>query len=182
MSKFPIWVWFIIPTVVIIVAGAVVLSRTPQKNPKDENKPAPVSASIEGVQEFEIASRQHIASGTAATDHNSNPPTSGQHWPTPAKNGVFEKTLPDEQVLHSLEHGYIWISYKVDAPEEIIQNLKNIVQEDDWKLILSPREKNDSQITIASWGRLLKMDEPDYDKVREFIRAFRNKGPEKTPN
>jgi hypothetical protein len=81
-----------------------------------------------------------------------------------------------------MEHGHVWISYKPDAGEEIIGRLKEIVGEDDWKVILTPREKNDSKIALAAWGRLLKMDEPDYEKVNDFIRTYRNRGPEQTPD
>jgi len=90
--------------------------------------------------------------------------------------------LPDERVLHNLEHGYIWISYKPETSPETINNIKKIVNEDDWKIVMAPRAENDSQINLAAWGRLLKMDEPDYQKIKDFIETYKNRGPEKTPD
>jgi len=34
---------------------------------------------------------------------------------------------------------------------------------------------------LVAWGRVLAMDEPDYAKVEEFIKTYRNRGPENTP-
>ena len=46
--------------------------------------------------------------------YKTNPPTSGDHDPTPAEDGVYEADSPPdvEQSVHSLEHGRINIQYK----------------------------------------------------------------------
>ncbi|MBI2598945.1 DUF3105 domain-containing protein, partial [Candidatus Curtissbacteria bacterium] len=49
------------------------------------------------------------------------------------------------------------------------------------KIVLAPRAANDSKIALVAWGRLLKLDEINEQKVKEFIRTYRNRGPEKTP-
>lgn len=183
MDRIPLVVWFLAPTIVIIVAGAWLLSSTNILS--GENNPdvlSVVASPVENVEEFEPSGRNHISDGAAATNHLTNPPTSGDHWSAPANNGVYDKPLADQRVVHNLEHGYIWISYKQDTPADVIQNLKQIAEEDDWKIILSPRDTNDSQIALAAWGRLLNMNEPNYDKIKEFIKTYRNRGPEKTPS
>lgn len=43
--------------------------------------------------------------------YNSNPPTSGSHFPVWAKKGVYDRVISDGYLIHSLEHGYIVISY-----------------------------------------------------------------------
>ncbi|MBI2012813.1 DUF3105 domain-containing protein, partial [Candidatus Curtissbacteria bacterium] len=43
------------------------------------------------------------------------------------------------------------------------------------------REANDAKIACVAWGRVLTLDEPDYGKIEDFIRTYRNRGPEKTP-
>lgn len=155
-----------------------------------------VDSPVEGTVEYPIESRGHVSVGTDVTNYNSNPPNSGDHWEQPAKAGVYENELPDEQVIHSLEHGYVWISYRPQAvtPEaspggelkagisdEDKKSLEDLVKKDDWKIILAPRERNDSVIALSSWGRVLKMDSLDLNKVKEFIKTYRDRGPEKTP-
>ncbi|MCR4324061.1 MAG: DUF3105 domain-containing protein [Candidatus Curtissbacteria bacterium] len=179
MRRVPIAVWFILPTLVILVIGIWFFSKN-STNTNDELKPAEVSKEVEGVQVFPIAGREHISEATKSADYNSNPPTSGQHWSTPAKNGIYETELPDERVVHNLEHGNIWISYKKEISADVLNKLKEIVNKDDWKMIMTPREVNDSKIVVAAWGRLLKMEEPDYVRIEEFIKTYRNRGPENT--
>src|SRR3990172_3707011 len=43
--------------------------------------------------------------------YNSNPPTSGPHFSTWAKKGVYDRVLSDGYLIHSLEHGYVVISH-----------------------------------------------------------------------
>ena len=131
---------------------------------------------------IEDQGRAHINVGASHPVYNSNPPTSGWHYEEWESKGVYKEQQPDEGLIHNLEHGYIWISYKPEISPDVINNIKNIVNEDDWKIVMAPRAENDSQITLAAWGRLLKMNEPDYQKIKDFIETYRNRGPEKTPD
>ena len=45
------------------------------------------------------------------TKYNSNPPTSGPHLPTWVKPGVYDAPQSEGELIHSLEHGYVIISY-----------------------------------------------------------------------
>lgn len=196
LSRIPIIVWFLIPTILIVGVGVWFFSKSSDMKPTtDQMKPDAVSTPVSGTVEYEPVSRTHITAGTAGSDYNSNPPTSGVHWPSPAKNGVFDKPLPDEQVIHNLEHGYVWISYREEQKEatpgaevkpglssDEVKQLVDIVKDDDWKVILTPRVKNDTKIALASWGRLLNLEEMDADKIKDFIKTYRNRGPEKTPD
>lgn len=183
LSRVPVLVWFLVPTLVLVIGAVWFLGTMGTGSKKeDSGKPESVSTPVLGTVDYEVVGRNHITEGTSGTGYTTNPPISGPHWPSPANNGIYEVELPDEKVIHNLEHGYIWISYKPDVGDEVKKKLYEIVQGDDWKIVLMPRSKNDSKIALAAWGRLLKMDEPDYDKIREFIKTYRNRGPEKTPN
>ena len=110
-----------------------------------------------------------------------NPPVSGWHYSQPAEWGIYDKEMPDQTLIHNLEHGGIWISYKPDAPQELIDNLKKLAGEYKRKVILTPRAANDSLIALAAWGRLDKFDYWDEARIKKFIKAFKNKGPEFVP-
>ena len=125
---------------------------------------------------FPSQGEQHIAVGSAHPAYNSNPPTSGWHYATPADWGVHVNELPDEQILHNLEHGGIWISYKGIADAEKAE-LERISRTDS-KIIVTPRSANDSAIALASWGRVQKLMEFDAAVIVKFIKANKNKSPE----
>src|SRR3972149_2843298 len=52
----------------------------------------------------------------AEITYNSNPPTSGSHFPIWAKPGVYDRFISAGYFIHSLEHGYIVISYNCEKP------------------------------------------------------------------
>src|SRR3989344_32229 len=111
LRRIPVLVWFIAPTLVVLAVGVWFFTTNPAVlgEKTDSDKPLAVSKPVEGTLEFEIVGRQHIASGTAGSGYISNPPTSGNHWASPVKAGVYDKQLPDEQLIHNMEHAYVWI-------------------------------------------------------------------------
>lgn len=46
--------------------------------------------------------------------YNSNPSTSGNHFPIWAKRGLYDRVISDGYLIHSLEHGYVVLSYNCD--------------------------------------------------------------------
>ena len=120
--------------------------------------------------------REHIAFGQTA-EYNSNPPTSGPHYAALANFGVYQEELLDGQVIHNLEHGGIWISYK-DVDDETKAKIEEIGKRFPGSVIVSPRAENDALIVLASWARLLKMESFDEDLIIEYIRTNRNRSPE----
>lgn len=112
----------------------------------------------------------------------SNPPVSGWHYADTAEWGIYDKELSDQLLIHNLEHGGIWISYKPSvAPPEIIDNLKAVASKFKTKIILTPREANNDMIALAAWGRLDKFNYFDEARILKFIKTYKDKGPEFVP-
>lgn len=161
-------IWFVI--VGLIVAGTYWIIDYSRKAEGD--KPGEAIAD-QGA--------QHIAIGAEHEPYNSNPPTSGPHYAEPAKWGIYEESLADEQLIHNLEHGGIWISYRDATDQDLIAKLKDVASDYTVKLIMTPRSENDSAIAVAAWGRLLKLDSFDQRQIQDFIKTFINQGPEQVP-
>lgn len=126
--------------------------------------------------------REHITTAEHPA-YNSNPPTSGPHFSQPAEWGIYKEELPDETLIHNLEHGGIWISYKPEIFEDVRKKLEAFYEQYGRKIIVTPRAKNDNDIALAAWNRLDKFSAAEYadERVEKFIKAFRNKGPEYVP-
>lgn len=129
---------------------------------------------------FQAQSRDHIQSGAEHPTYNSNPPTGGWHHDQPAQSGIYDTEFSDEQLVHNLEHSHIWIAYKLDLPAEQVELLTEIAKDYGSKIIMAPRQANDSPVALVAWEHLLKMEMVDEALVREFIEAYRGiAGPEK---
>ena len=128
-------------------------------------------------------SRDHIAFGSQHPTYNSNPPTGGWHYGAAVQTGIYDKEFSDEQVLHNLEHGHVWIAYEPDLDTESINKLAEIAKDYGSKIIMTPRPANDSPIALVAWQYLLKLDTVDENIVRQFIETHRGiAGPEKIPD
>lgn len=131
-------------------------------------------------QAIEIQGQAHIAVGAPHEPYNSDPPTSGPHYASPARSGFYPEGLPDEQLVHNLEHGEIWISYRPGVPEVVVERLSKYPS---IFVIVTAREANDTDIALAAWGRLDKFDlhagELDEQRINDFILRYRDQGPEK---
>ena len=74
----------------------------------------------------------HLTSDTANfDDYKSNPPTQGQHRPTPAQDGAYAAgNEPDpENWVHTLEHGRIILMYKKGASKGAIAGVTELYNE-----------------------------------------------------
>ena len=62
----------------------------------------------------------HVPVGQSVA-YNTIPPTSGDHWAIPAACGFYEDEVPDETIVHNLEHGNIVVSYNFTGRQELEQ-------------------------------------------------------------
>ncbi len=137
-----------------------------------------------------IVSGEHV---TTAVDYSSfsNPPSYGPHHAflvgdnggaiTPRPTGVYLTEQPDEDLVHNLEHGHVWISYNpaLLSPADVTA-LRNLVEAGgtDAGVILTPRSKNTEAIALTSWTHQQTLDSFVAETVRDFVVTNRGHGPE----
>ena len=133
---------------------------------------------------------RHIQVGEQHEPYNSDPPTSGPHYAEPAQAGFYDQALPDEQLVHNLEHGYIVIWYNCTdmantACEALKVQIRTVMDRagtvglsSSTKLIAVPRLSLPSPIAATSWGRLYQPNAFKPDELLIFIKEFRNHAPE----
>lgn len=150
-----------------------------------------------------LMGRTHVKMGEKIK-YNSNPPTSGEHFSEWTKSGIYDKPSDDGYQVHSLEHGYVIISYNCGIQNQksnikdqkegtksaemdkscltFVDKLKDLVKADSWKMILMVRPSLDTDFALTAWGKIDKFNSKDatLDRVKAFIEAFRNRGPEQT--
>ena len=167
------WIWIGVAVIgVLLLVGVVAWSIQKAKQP------------VFG-EAVPIQGQQHIALDQSHPPYNSDPPTSGWHYAEPAEAGFYESSLPDEQLVHNLEHGHVIISYdcaRVADCEDVKTELRGLVGRfQRWKIVAVARENADAAIALTAWGRIDKLDSYDEDRVDAFVKRWRNRGPENTP-
>jgi len=169
------------PGYLMIGAGVIILAFIlvviVRNTIAEQNPPGDLSIPDTSIS-YPNQGQTHIEIGAAHPAYNSNPPTSGWHYVDPAPWGVYDQQIPDEVLVHNLEHGGIWLSYKDPTNQDIINQLKDIAGRFPTHMIVEPRPQNDSPVAVAAWGHLLKMDTVNADTIYSFIRRYRKHGPE----
>jgi len=134
-----------------------------------------------------MTSSPHIDKDTDPEQYNSDPPTSGKHYPEEATAGFYDSndyTYPAGYLVHNLEHGYVIFWYNCDLLDETgCSELKSQIRStmDELggvKLIAYPWTSLDVPLVMTSWGRLQRFEKFDAEQAKAFYRANLNKAPE----
>ena len=144
---------------------------------------SPPKAPILGTQ-YADQGQKHVPEGTPVK-YNSNPPSSGDHYQSPAPKGAYEQGIPDGMAIHNLEHGYIWVAYRPDLPADQVKKLKGLFSSPfsnprfvPSKAIVAPRPNNPAPISIVSWRWTMNLDSFDEEKLTQFYLQHVSKSPE----
>jgi hypothetical protein len=105
-----------------------------------------------------------------ALDYTMSPPAGGPHNAVWLNCGVYSEPVPNENAVHDLEHGAVWITYAPDLSQSDIDKLK--AKTPSTYAVLSPYEGLDAPIAISAWGAQLKLTDPDDPALQAFIDRY----------
>ncbi len=129
-----------------------------------------------------LQSVSHVPEGKKV-GYSDAPPTSGEHWSRPASCGFYTEDLPDERIVHNLEHGNIVVSYNFTNPAQVTglrDALEDIELFDDWGVARPYDRIADGQVAIAAWGHLHIMNGVSPGELALFFEALAGvNGPER---
>lgn len=171
-------------TIVIFVGGVWFLSA------QNANESKKLDTPLLG-QKIDDMGGIHVRRGESHIAYNSNPPTSGPHWADgTAGPGVHDKEVPDELLVHSLEHGAAILSYRADLSRDQIKFLTDAFYQSSGKTIMVPRKSLTSDVALTSWNRLQTINNIDtasssaqmtQKQIKDFLETNNDRGPESAP-
>ena len=154
-----------------VVALAVILGTVfAIRSAQDEQQSVADAAKedIEGVQEFETPSNEHVE---IEVDYPETPPVGGDHNPVWLNCGVYTEPVPEENVVHSLEHGAVWLTYQPDLDEDQVATLEDFAADEDY-LVVSPYEEQESPVVATAWGLQLELESTDDPRLAVFVEKY----------
>jgi len=135
----------------------------------------PEEEAIEGLVAIPIASAEHVALDVEV-QYTSFPPAGGPHFEIWQNCGFYTVELRHELVVHSLEHGAVWVTYRSDASSADLESLAALAERNNY-LLVSPYENQQSEIVLTAWSRQLSLNSIDDDRFVEFLDLYLGGGP-----
>ena len=124
------------------------------------------ASTVDGVETFSNTT-SHIE--TPVT-YEQTPPAGGPHSGAWLNCGVYEQSVPNENAVHSLEHGAIWVTYDSAISDAELETLK--AELPSTYVILSPYDDLPAPIVLSGWNSQLQVDSADDPRIAEFFTEF----------
>lgn len=155
-----LWVSISAVVAVIGIAVSVVIIRERNTRP-----------TLDAVRSYTV-SQGHVS--TPVT-YQQSPPAGGEHAPVWLNCGTYSNPVQNENAVHSMEHGAVWVTYRPDLPAAELAQLKESLP--DTYAVLSPFEGLKSPVVASAWGKQLELAGPADPRLSAFVKTYRQ-GPQ----
>ncbi len=126
------------------------------------------SQEVNGVQTLTFAAGDHRQGRLV---YAQTPPAGGPHNPSWQNCGVYPTPLSNEYVVHSLEHGAVWITYQPSASAEAVQQLTQLAKSRSHVLV-SPYPEQSALVVLTAWGKQLSLTQADDPRIKAFLARY----------
>jgi Protein of unknown function (DUF3105) len=155
--------------IVLFVGGFIALAVMDARQKSASGAPSDVKT-------YDVGPAGRHTSGDV--DYKQSPPVGGPHNPVWQNCGFYDKPVRDENAVHSLEHGAVWITYTPGLPQDQVNELKDIAQRESYVLVSPYPDLPDNTPVVASaWGKQVGLDSADDPDLQSFIQAY-EQGPQ----
>ena len=147
-----------------VVAGltAVVLTGTDSSGGGRPDPPA-------GTETVAVDDAVHV---TGEVEYSDAAPAGGAHDSTPLACGYYDFVVPDENVVHSLEHGVVWVTYEPGVSDDELSILRDLGGSRETIVSLLPDQG--SAIIGTAWGARIRLESATDPRLEQFADAFRD--------
>jgi Protein of unknown function (DUF3105) len=191
-----------------VAAIVIAVAASGGSNSKPSSKPSASQAALDAALQTRAAAagctaktfpsegRQHT---TGTVNYRTNPPTSGDHYPVPASDGIYDPghTPPITHLVHPLEHGRIEYQYRPGTPPAVVAQLTTLMKDPVpnqpggnqpggyLQLLFENPTAMPYAVAATAWTHSITC--PTFrgaatlDALRAFRAAYINKGPEFIP-
>lgn len=122
----------------------------------------------EGVVAYNYTGGEHSSD---AVEYAESPPVGGTHNPAWQTCQFYDGKIANENAVHSLEHGAVWVTYTADISDSDKETLE------DWSndrpyLMVSEYDDQDSPFVFTAWNNQLELDSLDDVRAKQFMNYY----------
>ncbi|MER6264066.1 DUF3105 domain-containing protein [Streptomyces sp900105245] len=114
--------------------------------------------------------RTHV---TTKVSYPMHPPVGGNHNPVwlNCNGDVYTEPVQDENAVHALEHGAVWVTYTAKAKKADVDALAAKVKKTPYSL-MSPYANQDAPLILSAWGHQVTVKSASDPEVDKFFAAY----------
>lgn len=175
--------WGLIITTIVLVlfAGAIVTYAVTRNHGSGMNEGTCTSGGntcyvrpeidaakkISGVIYKKEPNHNHV---NGVVHYNASPPIGGNHSPFWANctGTVYTHQIANENAVHMLEHGAVWITYREGLPAAQVDKLKQLVAGQQY-IAMSPYPNLKTKVSLQTWGYQLFVNSVTDPRIAQFI-------------
>lgn len=160
----------------VVVAAAVVLPRVLGEDDTrsggragggESSAATEGPAGLEEVRTYPDLPTTHVQ---GEVDYEVSPSVGGEHNAVWLDCGVYDEPVPEQHVVHDLEHGTVWITYDPEQVDDTgVGTLTDALPQNG---ILSPYPDLKAPVVVTVWGTQLELDGPDDERLALFVERF----------
>ncbi|GHI08199.1 hypothetical protein AQI88_06290 [Streptomyces cellostaticus] len=162
----------------LMVGGVVLVNSQSDKkdsvasgDAKDSGDSGHFTTGKDGVKTWSgKLARTHV---TTKVSYPMHPPVGGNHNPVwlNCNGDVYTKPVQDENAVHALEHGAVWVTYTAKAGKADVDALAAKVKKTPYSL-MSPYENQAAPLILSAWGHQVAVKSASDPEVNKFFAAY----------
>jgi hypothetical protein len=155
---------------VIAVVIAAIVGGIGYLKVDEQRKEEAIAAPVEGEETWDDLGQNHVAE---PVDYEMTPAAGGDHHPQwlDCNATVYDEEVVEENAVHSLEHGAVWVTYTDEATDADIETLSDRVSRTPYTF-MSPHQGQPAPVMLTAWGHQLKVDEAADPRVERFLEKY----------
>ncbi|MFF2439147.1 DUF3105 domain-containing protein [Streptomyces sp. NPDC058107] len=151
-----------------LVAGGGYLMSAADK--QDQAEEQAKSSPVRGERSWDELTQNHVRK---KVDYPMNPPVGGDHNPVwmNCDADVYTAPVPNENAVHSLEHGAVWVTYNEKAKPADVEKFAERVARTPYSL-MSPVKDQDAPLILSAWGKQVTVKSATDARVAQFFTKY----------
>lgn len=125
---------------------------------------------LTGLETYSGLAQDHVAGPVA---YPQTPPVGGAHSATWQNCGIYSAPVPNENAVHSLEHGAMWITYRPGLATSEVSTILDVVSGQRYALV-SPYPDLPSPIVASAWGVQIKLTSASDPRLKAFVDKYKS--------
>jgi hypothetical protein len=156
-----------VAAIVVVIVGYLVFKPIVNPSAPHGGDPKNNIPALSAVKTFDHVGGEHT---TDAVTYQQTPPAGGPHDPVWLDCGVYTQQVRNENAVHALEHGTVWVTYRPGLAAADVQSLQTALGTvKDKKTILSPYPGLPAPVVVTVWNAQLDLKGAQDPRLATFL-------------